>query len=116
LITEPGSGKECAQRLILEFEAQLAVFHGQQDMTAGWYYAVNRKGEREQFPLLALSIGIITTVECRVESYAQLASLATEVKKAAKGHPGSSIIVNRRTSGFPLHKHTQKETAYVHTA
>jgi len=116
LISEPGSGKECAQRLILEFETQLPIFHGQKDMAAGWYYAVNRKGEQEQFPLLALSIGIITTADCRVESYPQLASLATEVKKAAKGQPGSSIIVNRRASGSSLPEHTNEETTNnVHT-
>lgn len=103
LITEPDSGKECAELLIRDFEMQLPVFHGHADVATGWYCAVNRKGEPEQFPLLALSIGIVATAECPVGSYAQLASLATEVKKAAKGIPGSSVVVNRRKpcSSFP---------------
>jgi len=58
---------------------------------------------------MLLSISIITTVECRVESYAQLASLATEVKKAAKGQPGSSVVVNRRKSSSIPPEQSNKE-------
>jgi uncharacterized protein YjfI (DUF2170 family) len=72
------------------------VFHGEDDFSAGCYSAVNRKGEQETFGLLSLSIGIVNTRLTPVTSYAQLASISTEVKKAAKRLPGSSVVINRR--------------------
>jgi hypothetical protein len=74
----------------------LPVFHGEKDFSAGCYTAVNRKGEQETFGLLSISIGIVNTRLTPVSSYAELASISTEVKKAAKSLPGSSVVINRR--------------------
>lgn len=111
LISEPGSGKKCAEQLIRDFTAQLPAFHGDDDVATGWYSAVSRRGEPERFPLLAISIGIVATAECPVGSYAQLASLATEVKKAAKGIAGSSVAINRRKPCSAQPEQTNKETS-----
>jgi hypothetical protein len=51
------------------------------------------------FGPLALSIGIVNTEVIKIESYSQLASIACEVKKAAKLQPGSSIARDRRLMG-----------------
>ncbi len=88
-----------ANGIIGEFEGHLAVFHGERDYRAGGYSAVNRKGQEETFGLLSLSIGILNTLMMPVASYAQLASLATEVKTAAKRQPGSSVVINKRMTG-----------------
>jgi GGDEF domain-containing protein len=82
--------------VIKSVEGYLPVFHGEEDFSAGCYSAVNRKGEQETFGLLSISIGIVNTRLTPVTSYAQLASISTEVKKAAKKLPGSSVVINRR--------------------
>lgn len=87
-----------ASQVITAIEEHLPVFHGEKDYSAGCYSAVNRKGEQETFGLLSISIGIVNTRLTPVSSYAQLASISTEVKKAAKKLPGSSLVINRRTS------------------
>ena len=48
--------------------------------------------------MLSISIGIVNTRLTPVNSYAQLASVSTEIKKAAKKLPGSSVVINRRNS------------------
>lgn len=96
IITEPGCGQTVAMSVIGSFELLRQSFHGEKDFTAGSYTTVNRKGEPETFQLLSLSIGIVNTLLTPVGSYAQLASLSTDVKKSAKQQTGSSIIVNRR--------------------
>jgi hypothetical protein len=63
----------------------------------GCYSTLNRKGDLENYGLLSISIGIVDTLLTPVASYAQLASIASEVKKAAKKVRGSSVIINRRT-------------------
>jgi GGDEF domain-containing protein len=82
--------------VIKALEEHLPVFHGAKDFSAGCYSAVNRKGEEETFGLLSISIGIVNTRLTPVSSYAQLASISTEVKRSAKKLPGSSVVINRR--------------------
>jgi hypothetical protein len=85
-------------QIIKALEEHLQSFHGEKDFSAGCYSAVNRKGEQETFGLLSISIGIVNTRLTPVTSYAELASISTEVKKAAKKLPGSSVVINRRIS------------------
>ena len=96
IITGPHHAEYVSSQVIKALEEHLAVFHGETDFSAGCYRAVNRKGEQETFGLLSISIGIVNTRLTPVSSYAQLASISTEVKKAAKKLPGSSVVINRR--------------------
>ena len=96
LITGTYHAEYVSSQVIRELEEHLVIFHGKNDFSAGCYSAVNRKGEEETFALLSLSIGIVNTRLTPVTSYAQLASISTEVKKAAKKLPGSSVVINRR--------------------
>ncbi|HBA70815.1 MAG TPA: hypothetical protein DCZ63_01045, partial [Geobacter sp.] len=96
IITGPHHAEYISSRVINTLERHLPLFHGEEDFVAGCYSAVNRKGEEETFGLLSISIGIVNTRLTPVSSYAQLASISTEVKKAAKKLPGSSVVINRR--------------------
>jgi hypothetical protein len=96
IITGAHHAEYISSQVITALAPHLPVFHGEQDFSAGCYSAVNRKGEQETFGILSLSIGIVNTRLTPVTSYAQLASISTEVKKAAKKLPGSSVVINRR--------------------
>jgi EAL domain-containing protein (putative c-di-GMP-specific phosphodiesterase class I)/GGDEF domain-containing protein len=85
-----------ASGVIDNFNLCLPVLHGEHDFRGGHYTAVNRSGNQEIFGLLSLSIGIVNTNLHKIDSYAHLASIASEVKKAAKLKSlstGSSVIV-----------------------
>jgi diguanylate cyclase (GGDEF)-like protein len=96
IITEPNRLEAVSVQIIKALKGHLPLFHGEKDYSAGCYSAVNRKGEKETFGLLSLSIGIVNTQLTPVESYVQLASISTEVKKQAKKQAGSSVVINRR--------------------
>ncbi|NTV48936.1 MAG: EAL domain-containing protein [Geobacteraceae bacterium] len=96
IITGAHHSEYLSSQVIKILEERLPVFHGEKDFSAGCYTAVNRKGEEEIFGLLSISIGIVNTRLTPVSSYAELASISTEVKKAAKRLPGSSVVINRR--------------------
>jgi diguanylate cyclase (GGDEF)-like protein len=96
IITGAHHAEYISSKIIKAVEEHLSEFHGERDFSAGCYSAVNRKGEQETFGLLSISIGIVNTRLTHVTSYAQLASISTEVKKAAKKLPGSSVVINRR--------------------
>jgi diguanylate cyclase (GGDEF)-like protein len=96
VITGAHHAEYISAQVIKAVDEYLPLFHGEEDFSAGRYSAINRKGEQETFGLLSISIGIVNTRLTPVTSYAQLASISTEVKKAAKKLPGSSMVINRR--------------------
>ncbi|MDQ1274073.1 MAG: hypothetical protein QG591_2703 [Planctomycetota bacterium] len=97
VITRPEISVPVSKRILLKFEEHLPEFHDTEDYRKGFYITNNRIGEKERFSLLSLSIGIVSTTGNRIQSYAQLASLAAEVKKTAKAiSTGSAIVRNKR--------------------
>ncbi|MBF0566773.1 MAG: EAL and GGDEF domain-containing protein [Nitrospirae bacterium] len=96
VITHPKKSMLLCQRVVESFKSLLPLFHGGEDFSRGYYLAKNRKGICEQFPLLSISIGIVSTEINKINSYPELASLASEIKKAAKREEGFSIIRDRR--------------------
>jgi diguanylate cyclase (GGDEF)-like protein len=103
LIVRPQISIPICNNIISRFEAKLWEFHGTEDYRKGYYISKNRKNDEEIFNLLSISIGIVSTEVYKIESYAQLASVATEVKKAAKMqsalNKSSSIVRDRRLMG-----------------
>ncbi|MCM2358195.1 MAG: diguanylate cyclase [Geobacteraceae bacterium] len=95
-LTRPHLSAFVAEQIVAEFEALLPALHGRDDAGKGGYQARNRRGGWECMPLLSLSIGIVSTAVCNIGSYPQLASIATEVKCAAKMREGFSIVRDQR--------------------
>jgi diguanylate cyclase (GGDEF)-like protein len=91
VITRPPIGLNVAKSIISGFTSHLPEFHGMEDIGAGCYMSTNRRGETEQFPLLSISIGIVSTELNKISCYSQFASIACEAKKAAKQQHGSAI-------------------------
>lgn len=96
VMTRPQLSLPLIENLVARFESRRSDFHGIEDARRGSYVSCNRRGETETFPLLSLSVGIVSTEIYKFSSYAQLASLASEVKKAAKMQDGSAIVRDRR--------------------
>lgn len=96
IITRPTIGVTVAETVIHEFENLLSHFHDEADYAADSYAGFNRSGNKDQLPLLSLSIAIISTEIFKINSYPQLASISCEVKKAAKMQPGLSIARDQR--------------------
>jgi len=93
IITGPGHAATLSRQVIAEFDSRLPLLHGSSDHAKGCYTSFNRKGELETFSLLSLSVAVISTGQLQVSSYAQLASMASEVKKTAKKVKGSSVVL-----------------------
>ncbi len=99
LVTRPAISISVAQYIVDAFACRLNQFHGKEDYGAASFTGINRTGAAEIFGLLSLSIGIVSTEVINIGSYSQLASIACEVKKAAKLKTGSAIVRDRRLLG-----------------
>jgi hypothetical protein len=99
VVTRPQDSLPTAEKISAGFGALLADFHDPEDFRRVRYTAGNRSGVTEEFALLSLSIDIVSTEVFKIDSYPQLASRDTEVKKKAKMQPGFSIVRDRRKLG-----------------
>lgn len=96
IVCRPQVSLPIAQTLCERLSAQRAEIHGPIDSARGSYFAQNRTGETAEIPLLSLSVAIVSSEVSRVESFAHLASIAAEVKHAAKTRVGNAIVRDRR--------------------
>jgi diguanylate cyclase (GGDEF)-like protein len=97
LVTRPKNSLAVCQELIDRFADELPLFHSPEEMRDKTYTSLDRQGVRRQFDLLSLSIGIVSTEIHRIASFAEVSSIATDLKKRAKEIPGSIIVRDRRT-------------------
>jgi GGDEF domain-containing protein len=92
-------GEKISKLVIDKFETFLPKLHGK-DFEAGFYKSIDRDGKVKSFPLLSISCAIVSVKENSIKNFAHLASVAAEVKQAAKSLAKSSaksvIFANRR--------------------
>ncbi len=101
VISRPHSSIHLCQQIIDGLQPLLPEFHGESEFKQGCYSATDRQGQIRCFSLLSLSIGIVSTEDCAVGSYGELAFQASGVKRAAKQKKGSAIVSNRRLAAQP---------------
>ena len=99
VITRPKNSMPVCQAVIERFEQLREVFHSPEICRQGYYLAEDRDGLERRFGLLSLSIGVVSTEMYPMVSFAEIASIAGDLKKKAKMKPGSAVVRDRRSSG-----------------
>ena len=82
-------------QLLEDFQAQCRRFYRAEHLEEGCFVAHNRQGQRQEFALLSLSIGVVHLhpEACADLDASLLAELASQAKHQAKVVPGYSIQV-----------------------
>jgi diguanylate cyclase (GGDEF)-like protein len=82
-------------RLLEDFQSRCRRFYSEEHLHAGYFSAFNRQGQRQDFPLLSLSLGVVQLrpAQCAQLDADQLAALASEAKRQAKAVPGYSLHI-----------------------
>lgn len=101
LVTSPSHADHICERITSRWDAESRALYSPEDLARGTLIAVDRRGQRQTWPLVAVSIGVVTNERRPITSLAEVSSVAAEVKRAAKGIPGSSWYVDRRASDGP---------------
>ncbi|MGH8355832.1 MAG: bifunctional diguanylate cyclase/phosphodiesterase, partial [Pseudomonas sp.] len=81
--------------LLEDFQGQCRRFYRADHLQAGCFISHNRQGQRQEFPLLSLSLGVVhlRPQACAQLDASQLADLASEAKRQAKAIPGYSLHI-----------------------
>ncbi len=84
------------QKIIEDFDGKIPSFYTKEDYEAGHIAGKNRQGEEENFGLLAVSIGIVSTLAQEITHVAQVGEIGAELKKFAKSFEGSNFVRDQR--------------------
>jgi len=95
-VCHPRDTDELCGRIIKKFDAGIKRFHDKETVERGYYESVNRKGHVERFPIMSISIAVVSNRRRLFESFGHLVSVASEVKSKAKTIPGSSYYIDQR--------------------
>ncbi|MBI3964294.1 MAG: response regulator [Chloroflexi bacterium] len=96
VITAAETAEPLARELIRRFDAMLPRFYPESARERGYIEAKNRQGVEQKFPLVTLSIGIVTNSYRMIDSVESVGNLAAEVKRKAKAQPHSAYCIDRR--------------------
>jgi CheY-like chemotaxis protein len=86
----------CCRELIQRFDACIPSYYKTEHRERGYIESVNRQGEKMRFPIMTISVGVVTNANRLFTDAMQVSNLAAEMKKYAKGVEGSVFRVDRR--------------------
>jgi hypothetical protein len=73
-------------------------FYDSKDFSLGSIIHKSRTGKELKFPIMTISIGVVTNKMSKFKHFVQVGELAAEVKNYAKSKLGSVYFVDRRKS------------------
>jgi GGDEF domain-containing protein len=84
--------------LIKRFDLVIPDFYDPDDRLKGGIDSVDRRGNHERFPIMSLSIAVVTNEARTITHPGDVSKIASELKKVAKGLPGSVFVKDQRQS------------------
>jgi GGDEF domain-containing protein/CHASE3 domain sensor protein len=98
VITTPAYMRDICAEIILQFDARVPQFYAEQDRANGYIFGKNRQGVEMRFPLMTISIAVVTNDQRTFINTLEASEIAAELKDYAKTIPSSVYVVDKRRS------------------
>ncbi|MBL7994509.1 response regulator [bacterium] len=86
------------QNIINTLNGMYLELYNEEDRKKGYIVTKNRKDETDQFPLMSISIAVVSNENNKLTNVGQISQIASEVKKMLKLKPGSNYRIDRRSA------------------
>jgi diguanylate cyclase (GGDEF)-like protein len=96
VITTPNTMLEISSDIISEFDHRIPSFYDPVDRQQGYILGKTRQGIEMQFPIMTISIAIVTNVHRKLTNPLEASEIAAELKDYAKTIPKSVYVVDKR--------------------
>ena len=96
LITTPERVAPICELMLARWNAESRAYFTPDDVRRGEFLSVNSLREPQTYPLVSLSIGVISNTLHPVTTMEEVSQLAAEVKYRAKSLPGSAYYIDQR--------------------
>jgi diguanylate cyclase (GGDEF)-like protein len=101
LLSAPQTAEAIGQEIIDTFNRVIPTLYDPEDRERGYVEVLNRRHDIERFPLMSVTIAMVSTDRAQVSHLAQLTDIAQELKAHGKGIPGSVLVGERRRHNEP---------------
>jgi PleD family two-component response regulator len=96
VITTPEGAEPLGETILEWFNTASRDLYDAEDRERGYVEVLNRRHVVERFPLMSLTIAMVSTDRVPVTHLAELIDIAQELKAHGKGIPGSVLVGERR--------------------
>jgi GGDEF domain-containing protein len=96
LMSAPPVMDDICQTIIRRFDLVIPDFYDEEDRTRGYLNSVDRRGNREQFPIMTVSIVMVSTESQPITHPGDISGRVAQLKKQAKALQGSNYLSDRR--------------------
>ncbi len=96
VVTAPEAGEPVGDSIIAQFDDRVPAWYPAEDIARGGIAVQNRKGEMEQYPLLSISIGMVSNATRDLHHVGEISRIGAELKRFAKTFPHSVLVRDRR--------------------
>ncbi len=96
VVTTPDYAEDLGEEIIAEFDRQVLGLYDPVDRERGFIEVRNRLHQLDRFPLMSVTIAMVSTERMPVSHAAQLMDIAQELKQHGKGIAGSVLVGERR--------------------
>lgn len=88
--------EKLCQDIIAKFDENIKDYFNEEDIDRGYLEVANRRGIIEQFPITAISIGVVSVHPGDYDNPLEIGEVGAQVKHLAKTQMGSAYAINRR--------------------
>ena len=96
VITTPEHMREIGSEIIKRFDDRVPHFYDEEDRKNGFILGRNRQGEEMEFPLMTISIAIVTNEHRTLTNPLEASEIAAELKDYAKTIAQSVYVLDKR--------------------
>lgn len=95
-IVPPDKAESACRQVIDNFDSIVPHFYDQEDRARGAIHSLDRQGNAQVFPLMAISLAVVLNREGRLKHYGEASQIAMNLKKEAKKNPKSCYVLDKR--------------------
>ena len=95
IISAPGRAEELCRRIVAGFDERIGKFYLEEDREQGFFIGKDRRGIEQRFPLITVTMAIITDDGSRFRNPLEMAEMAAQLKEYAKTLPGSNYVTEK---------------------
>jgi GGDEF domain-containing protein len=99
VVTDPEHMRGISEEIIREFDKRIPDFYDQRDRELGYIHGKTRQGVEMDFPIMTISIAVVTNERRRLSNPLEASEIAAELKDYAKTIPKSVFVIDKRRSG-----------------
>lgn len=90
VITSPDKVDSICSKIISDFDEKIKSLYLPEDISNGYITIQEKDKAHSIYPIMTISIGVVTNEKIKIDNYFQVNELALEAKEEAKALPGSS--------------------------